>query len=102
MRTGSGPDLAILHSLLAIHPEPFFAACRILQKTDMVPLLTRLHAPTPVDCGEMDQATPPALNRQIAEQVKEARDTELPGCGHCPPLVQPEAFLGAIKEFIEL
>jgi hypothetical protein len=43
-----------------------------------VPLLTYLRAPTLVVCGEMDQATPPALNRQVAEHVKEACDTELP------------------------
>ena len=86
----------------AIDPEAFFAACRILQETDMVPLLSHLRVPTLVVCGEMDQATPPALNKQIAEHVKEAAYVELPGCGHCPPLEQPEAFLAAIKEFIEL
>jgi pimeloyl-ACP methyl ester carboxylesterase len=25
---------------------------------------------------------------------------ELSGCGHCPPLEQPQAFLAAIKDFI--
>jgi len=27
---------------------------------------------------------------------------ELPGCGHCPPLEQPEQFLTAIKSFVGL
>jgi 3-oxoadipate enol-lactonase len=88
--------------LLDIHPDAFQAACRILQETDLVPLLSHLRVPTLVVCGEMDQATPPALNREIADRVKEARYVELPGCGHCPPLEQPDAFLGAIKEFIAL
>jgi len=26
----------------------------------------------------------------------------LPGCGHCPPLEQPQAFLAAIKDFVGL
>lgn len=88
--------------LNGINPEAFFAACRILQETDLVPLLSHLRVPTLVVCGEMDQATPPALNREIAEHVKEAAYVELPGCGHCPPLEQPEAFLGALRDFIEL
>ncbi len=86
--------------LLEIHPEAFQAACRILQESDLTPLLSHLRVPTLVLCGEMDQATPPVLNKQIAERVAHARYVELPGCGHCPPLEQPEAFLGAIGDFI--
>jgi 3-oxoadipate enol-lactonase len=88
--------------LLGIDPKAFQAACRILQETDLVPLLHHLRVPTLVVCGELDQATPPALNKQIASKVPSARYVELPGCGHCPPLEQPEAFLAAIKDFVEL
>jgi 3-oxoadipate enol-lactonase len=56
--------------------------------------------PTLVVCGELDQATPPALNKLIAEKAPGARYVELPGCGHCPPLEQPQAFLAAIKDFV--
>lgn len=89
-------------ALLGIHPEAFQAACRILQEIDLVPLLSHLRVPTVVVCGEMDQATPPVLNKQIADHVKDAAYVELPGCGHCPPLEQPEAFLGAVRDFIGL
>ncbi len=88
--------------LLQIDPKAFQAACRILQETDLVPLLHHLKVPTLVVCGEFDQATPPVLNRQIVEKVAGARYVELPGCGHCPPLEQPEQFLSAIKEFVGL
>ena len=88
--------------LLGIDPRAFQAACRILQETDLTPLLHHLRVPTLVVCGELDQATPPALNKAIAEKVAGARYVELPGCGHCPPLEQPEAFLAAIRDFIEL
>ena len=88
--------------LLAIEPAAFQAACKILQETDLVPLLHHLRMPTLVVCGEFDQATPVALNKAIAQKVAGARYVELPGCGHCPPLEQPEAFLAAIKEFVEL
>jgi 3-oxoadipate enol-lactonase len=88
--------------LLGIDPRGFQAACRILQETDLTPLLHHLRVPTLVVCGELDQATPPALNKVIANKVPAARYVELPGCGHCPPLEQPEAFLAAIKNFVEL
>jgi pimeloyl-ACP methyl ester carboxylesterase len=88
--------------LLDINPKAFAAACKVLQEADLVPLLHRLKTPTLVVCGEFDQATPPALNKLIAEKVTGARYIEMPGCGHCPPLEQPEQFLAAIKEFVGL
>ena len=88
--------------LLGIDPRGFQAACRILQETDLTPLLHHLRVPTLVVCGELDQATPPALSKVIANKVPAARYVELPGCGHCPPLEQPQAFLAAIKNFVEL
>lgn len=88
--------------LLGIDPKGFAAACKIMQETDLVPLLHHLRVPTLVVCGSQDQATPPALNKQIADKVAGAKYVELPGCGHCPPLEQPEAFLQAIGEFVEL
>jgi pimeloyl-ACP methyl ester carboxylesterase len=51
-------------------------------------------------CGALDQATPPALNRLIADKVPGARYIELAGCGHCPPLEQPKAFLQAVESFM--
>jgi 3-oxoadipate enol-lactonase len=88
--------------LLGINPKAFQAACKILQETDLTPLLHRLRVPTLVVCGELDQATPPALNKQIVEKVADAAYVELPGCGHCPPLEQPGPFVAAIKDFVGL
>jgi 3-oxoadipate enol-lactonase len=88
--------------LMKIDPGAFQAACAILVEADYVTRLHALKVPTLVVCGELDQATPPALNRLIADKVPGARYVELPGCGHCPPLEQPEAFLAAIKSFTGL
>ena len=88
--------------LLAIDPKAFQAACKILQEADLEKLLHRMHVPTLVVCGELDQATPPALNKSIASKIPGAKYIELSGCGHCPPLEQPEAFLAAIKDFVGL
>lgn len=88
--------------LLDIDPVAFGAACALLVDADLAPGLPRLQVPTLVVCGELDQATPPALNRLIADNVPGARYVELPNCGHCPPLEQPQVFLAAIREFVGL
>jgi pimeloyl-ACP methyl ester carboxylesterase len=88
--------------LLEIDPKAFQAACKILQEADLEPLLRRMRVPTLVVCGEFDQATPPLLNKVIADKVAGARYVELPGCGHCPPLEQPQAFLASIRDFVGL
>ncbi|MBV9262039.1 MAG: alpha/beta fold hydrolase [Pseudolabrys sp.] len=88
--------------LMGIDPKAFQHACKILQETDLVPLLHRITVPTFVVCGEFDQATPVALNKVVAQKIPGAIYSELKGCGHCPPLEQPKEFLAAIKEFIEL
>jgi 3-oxoadipate enol-lactonase len=86
--------------LLGVAPEAFIAACRTLMQTDLVPQLPAIANPTLVLCGELDAATPPPLCRQLAQHIPGARYIELPGCGHCPPLEQPDAFIGAIADFI--
>jgi pimeloyl-ACP methyl ester carboxylesterase len=88
--------------LMGIDPTAFQHACKILQEADLTPLLHRLKTPTLVVCGECDQATPPPLNKTIADKVVGARYVELPGCGHCPPLEQPQQFVAAIKDFAGL
>jgi pimeloyl-ACP methyl ester carboxylesterase len=86
--------------LLKIDPVAFRAACAILMQADLMPKLSRVQTPTLVVCGELDQATPPPLNKALADAVPGARYVELPGCGHCPPLEQPQAFLAAIRDFL--
>jgi 3-oxoadipate enol-lactonase len=88
--------------LLKIDPQAFRAACQTLVDADLVPDLPKVKTPTLVVYGELDQATPPALNILIASMVPGARAIELKGCGHCPPLEQPQPFLAAIGHFIAL
>ncbi|HLL29110.1 MAG TPA: alpha/beta fold hydrolase [Xanthobacteraceae bacterium] len=86
--------------LLKIDPAAFQAACASLVAADLVPSLKQLKVPTLVVYGELDLATPPPLNKLIAVNAPDARVIELKGCGHCPPLEQPKAFLAAISEFL--
>jgi 3-oxoadipate enol-lactonase len=100
---------------LAAHPEAvaerravlarfdanaFIAACRALEQVDLRPLLASIVHPTLVMVGELDAATPVDLARALADGIKGARFLMLSGCGHCPPLEQPEAFLAAVNSFL--
>jgi 3-oxoadipate enol-lactonase len=83
--------------LLRVEPAAFQAACTLLINIDLLPRCAGLTVPTHVIYGDLDQATPPALNRAIAERVPGATLRGLASCGHCPPLEAPQAFLETVQ-----
>ncbi len=86
--------------LAAINPAAFMAACELLIDCDLVPRLTSLRIPTLVIYGELDEATPLALNTIIAASIPACEILKIANCGHCPPLENPGAFLRSIGPFI--
>ena len=86
--------------LLRVDPAAFQAACALLVGIDLLPRCAGLEVPTHVLYGELDQATPPALNRAIAERIPGATIAMLAGCGHCPPIEAPAAFLAAVGKML--
>lgn len=87
--------------LLRTDPKQFAVACRALAELDLRAELGRIANSTLVVVGELDEATPPAMARDLAAGIAGARLVELPGCGHCPPLQEPAAFLAAITPFLD-
>ncbi len=62
-------------------------------------------SPARADAGGVRRARPgdaAGAQQAIAEKVAGAKYIELPGCGHCPPLEQPQPFLAAIRDFVGL
>jgi pimeloyl-ACP methyl ester carboxylesterase len=88
--------------LMRFSPTAFITACRALQQVDLRDQLAHITNPTLVVVGEFDAATPVALAREVAQGIKKADFVLLPGCGHCPPLEQPQAFLASIGPFLGL
>jgi pimeloyl-ACP methyl ester carboxylesterase len=86
--------------LMRFNADAFIAACRALERVELRDLLGRIANPTLVIVGELDAATPLDLARELAGEIKDARFVMLPGCGHCPPLEQPQAFLAAARPFL--
>ncbi|GAC1341412.1 MAG: hypothetical protein NVSMB23_12900 [Myxococcales bacterium] len=88
--------------LLQANPGPFAAACRALAQCDLRPALPGIANPTLVVVGALDEATPVALGRDLSAGIPGSRFVEIPGCGHCPPLENPAAFLAVIRDFLGL
>jgi len=78
----------------------FQAACLALAKLDFTPVLGTIRNPTLVMVGALDQTTPPALARELAAQISGAKFLEIPGCGHCPQIEKPQAFVNAVNSFL--
>lgn len=87
-------------AFLAIDPRTFRSACSALATLDLRAQLASVRIPVLVLVGEMDEATPPPMSRELAAGLPDAKLFVLPGCAHVPQLQAPEQFLGAIASFI--
>jgi 3-oxoadipate enol-lactonase len=78
----------------------FANACLALAKLDFTPLLGRIRNPTLVMVGALDATTPPAIARGLASGIAGAQFMEIAGCGHCPQIENPQAFVAAVNGFL--
>jgi pimeloyl-ACP methyl ester carboxylesterase len=78
----------------------FQRACLMLAKLDFTPVLGQIRNPTLVMAGALDQTTPPTLARELANGIPGAKFLEIPGCGHCPQIENPRAFINAVNAFL--
>jgi 3-oxoadipate enol-lactonase len=81
-------------------PGCFRTACQALVDVDLAPVLGAIRNPTLVMAGSEDATTPPALARELAAGIAGARFLEVPGCGHCPQIENPQAFADVLEEFL--
>ncbi|MBZ0200492.1 MAG: alpha/beta hydrolase [Ignavibacteriaceae bacterium] len=70
-------------------------------RTDTTEALGKIKIPTLVICGEDDRLTPPAIMKQMAEKIKEAKFVLIPDAGHMTPIENPVEFNKAVTEFLE-
>ncbi len=89
MSAETGPD-AFVRQLHAIMSRP-----------DSRPLLGSIRCPTLVLVGDGDLATPPELNKEIADGIAGARLVVVPDCGHLSTIERPDAVNAALAEWLE-
>ncbi|HUQ26009.1 MAG TPA: alpha/beta fold hydrolase [Burkholderiales bacterium] len=83
-------------ALAKVDAECFARACLALASMDLTSKLSGIGNPTLVLCGTLDQTTPPALARALAEKIPGAGYEDIPGSGHCPMLEQPDRLIQAL------
>ena len=82
-------------------PSGFIGALEAMKgRPDSSDELTSIDVPTLVIVGEHDGVTPPDAARKIHEHVGGSRLVVIPEAGHLSNLEAPEAFNGALGEFL--
>ena len=118
-RYGEIPDLAIARYLSAEHqrderltaivrkmvaetgPQAFVRQLQaIMTRPDSRPLLASIRCPTLVLVGDGDVATPPELNKEIADGIPGAAFAVIPDSGHLATIEQPAAVNAALREWL--
>ena len=87
-------------ALAKADPQAFARACLALAALDLKPHLASVTCKTLVMAGALDQTTPAALARELAAGIRGAKFQELKGCGHCPQIEAPEAFVAGVRGFL--
>ena len=70
------------------------------ERPDSIPLLKQIACPAQIIVGELDQATPPADARLMADQIPGARLAIIPGAAHLSNLEKPDAFNQIVASFV--
>lgn len=86
--------------LAKVDAQCFARACLALASMDLSTSAATIENPTLVMCGALDQTTPPALAKQLADRIPAARYAEIPGSGHCPMLEQAAPLARNVRDFL--
>ncbi len=96
------PDVVATVRSLMENPAAGYAGALEAMKgrPDSTPDLTSIDVPTLIVVGENDALTPPELSRKMHEHIGGSRLVVIPEAGHLSNLEAPEAFNGALAEFL--
>ena len=82
-------------------PVPGYAGCcHAIPKIDVTARLKEIKCPALVICGEDDPGTPPAMAREIHDNLPGSKLVLIPQAAHLSNVEQPEAFNRALGEFL--
>lgn len=78
----------------------YVGCCHAIPKINVTARLKEIRCPALVICGAEDPATPPAMAREIQENLPGARLELIPQAAHLSNIEQPEAFNRALGDFL--
>jgi len=85
----------------AIPPETYRKAVQMLPTFDRKDQLEKIVVPTLLVAGSDDRIAPFAVMESMAHRIPHAEFVLLEGCGHLGPMDQPQAFNGALENFLQ-
>lgn len=99
---GADPDgvRVAVAAMGRITPDAYRAALTCLVEFDRRDALAAITVPTLLVAGERDTAAPPKVMQRMAEVIPGSIFTCLPGAGHLASLERPQAFNGAVADFL--
>ena len=99
---GFGGDLlqAAVASFRRISSAGLRAACECLPTHDVRDRLSEITVPTLVIVGELDEETPLAYSRDLADRIEGAELVVIDGVGHLSPCEAPEEFNATVRRFL--
>jgi 3-oxoadipate enol-lactonase len=78
----------------------YAGCCGAIPKIDVTARLKEIQCPALVVCGEDDPGTPPAMAREIQENLPGSKLVLIPRAAHLSNIEQPEAFNRALAGFL--
>jgi 3-oxoadipate enol-lactonase len=87
--------------LVATDAAGYAACCEAVREMDTSARLRALRLPVLVIAGALDDSTPVAMARALADGIADARLVVLPGVAHLSPVEAPQAFVRAVDGFID-
>lgn len=82
-------------------PAGYVATCAAIRDADLRDRLGSIATPTLVVAGEHDGSTPPALVRDTAALIPDARFEMIERCGHIPSIERPDELATLIDAHIK-
>lgn len=89
-----------LAAFARIPTEGFTAAVNCLPTNDIRDRLVEIENPALVVVGELDEETPPAYAKVLADGLPDSELRVIPGVGHLTPSEAPETFNRLVADFL--
>jgi 3-oxoadipate enol-lactonase len=78
----------------------YTGVCGALRDADLESVARGVGCPTLVLCGDQDQATPPELNKALADAIPGGHFQLIPGAAHLPCVEQPAILSTHVAAFV--
>jgi 3-oxoadipate enol-lactonase len=101
-RESKSDEYALYRNMLERSPQiGYLACCAAIRDADFTEQAAKMSVPVLCIAGEHDGSTPPALVRDMAARIPNAKYELISGAAHLPCIECPELYAKLISNFIE-